>query len=267
MSVIKPRSLLTVLLMLLILLIAIDIFTGFWYFNRQLEFDSTKFNNIATPIATIVTFLVVFFGLFVALEQNRINYGASIKPHFNEEKERIKALIEKLTQLDYGLGTTIYNVNYDGFNYVKGIQDSILRLINNEEYKQDSEIFKNFDISRDIQMINKKSYYGILMHLNGWAVSSVYFPFESIRDLLTEIKKSKMTSDDKRHLYLQIKNQLLFEYIYCIGFHSSIIISPEIPILYSGPHVEFKKLHETRFGDLYRWIETNIPTMLEKTVP
>lgn len=260
--ILKSKHLLKFLVFTLIILVTIDILTGLWYFNRNLEFDSTKFNNIATPIVTLVSFLALFYSLSISLEQNQINLADNLKPYFENEKDKIITNIKKLTQNDYGMKTKIYETNYDGFNYAKGIRDSILKLVIDGDYIADINKLENLSVNEAFTLIRERSYGESLIYLNNWGIGAVYFPFNNIKKLLNEILSSKMHIEAKRSLYLQIKDEILFDYIDLMLFDKNIIISPTIPILFTGQQVEFKKFHETRFGDLFRWIEENVPFIL-----
>lgn len=61
------------LLSILILLILIDLSTGIWYWNKlNLKFNSSEFNNIVTPILTMIATPIYAWALYTTIKQNKI---------------------------------------------------------------------------------------------------------------------------------------------------------------------------------------------------
>ncbi len=251
------------LIIILIILVAIDIGTGIWYWNRlNLKFDSTQFNNIATPIVSIVSFIIIFFTLLVSMRQNSINLSLSIKSYF---ERKIDLLLDeaKNTKLNDAIVANLFpNENYNGINYVNSIVKSIKLLERNEQFKDDYREFKELGNSRDREYYKERDYYKIVLYLNQFTLSFNDFGslYNQIQNLFVEINTSKLISEDKYFLQRRIKAEILQDYLSFIEKEKKYKIHEyEIPIMDEIPKpITYKYFHETEFAALYNWIKKNV---------
>jgi len=78
------------LIFILIILISIDLSTGIWYWNKlNLKFDSNEFNNIATPILTMIATPIYALALYTTIRQNKITLSQNLKPFYEKEIDNL----------------------------------------------------------------------------------------------------------------------------------------------------------------------------------
>jgi len=63
-----------------------DLLSGIWYWNRlNLKFDSGEFNNILTPLLTLIATPIYAFALYTTIKQNKIAHRQNLKPFYEKK--------------------------------------------------------------------------------------------------------------------------------------------------------------------------------------
>lgn len=257
----KIKQIIIFLLCIATLLLLTDLITGIWYWNRlNLKFDSEKFNNIITPLFTIIATIIYAFALFTTINQNKIILSQNLKPLYEKE---IEILITK--SRDIKIKGEITNdaepIEITALNYIKAINNTIINLSQNNEFIEDYSKYKNNELlTRDY--FKSRNYFGKLLFLSEFAfgINQVSFLYQEIKLLIQEINQSKLISDDKELLKKQIKRNLLSEYMAFIDFMDKHpLIVPPIPIVFDlQENIEFKLLSKTNFREHFDWFKSEL---------
>lgn len=129
------------MLVLIIILLGIDIFTGIWYWNRNnLIFNPVNFNNILTPILTLLAIIIYGIALFTSIEQNKILHNQNIKPYYLREIKKLKNRAKK-TEINH-LGV-FDEEKVHLLNYTKYLMSAITKLTKSNDFINDYKDFEN----------------------------------------------------------------------------------------------------------------------------
>ena len=129
------------MLVLIIILLVIDIFTGIWYWNRNnLIFNPVNFNNILTPILTLLAIIIYGIALFTSIEQNKILHNQNIKPYYLKEIKNLKNRAKK-TEINH-LGV-FDEEKVHLLNYTKYLMSAITKLTKSNDFINDYKDFEN----------------------------------------------------------------------------------------------------------------------------
>lgn len=249
----KTKYIIIGLLIVLICLVLIDIFTGIFYWNRlNLLISAENFNNIVTPIATSLAFIVYLFTLFYFVNQNKLLLSQSLKPFYEKQ---INDLIEKADLVKVQIGTNEYNI----YNYIGYIKKMLENINIDDNYKSDLNEFEkggtlNESYFEDRTYSDKLA--ELLCFIEPNEISTLQ---QKVIDLMFDILSSKMIKEDKGLLVYRLEDCLLKSYLDFVGaLDSNKLHSPLIPLLTATDFeatdfecVEFKKLNETKFRDCY----------------
>ncbi|MGW8123820.1 hypothetical protein ACV07N_14275 [Roseivirga echinicomitans] len=251
----KQLKLTQILISALIVLVAIDIITGIFFWNREyLFFDSTLFNNITTPIISILSLIIYSAALLFTIKQNKIIFSQHMRPYFEKQINRIQFEYET-EKIDTSFITT--DKEYNGINYPNLIAQQLLELTKSNDYNLDLVEFKKGNYLQK-KHYESRDYFGIVMFLSQF-LGGVYtsFKYDRIRELVAEIEASKMLDEDKLMLKKTIKKDLVINYVSLIKSEDSWQeISPPFPILFNpnSDKIEFKNISETNFRNSYDWL-------------
>lgn len=253
------------LVLLLAILVCIDILTGIWYWNRlNLKFDSQEFNNICSPLAGIISGLLMFFTVLLSQRQNKINLSLGIKPYFEKEVDKLVKEGDE-TPVDLKFRDLIdTNDPFNCINYTRLLDKLLRELYLSKEFKEDFMSNPSMQIYESREYYLSREYKEILLSLTEFYVgSNPVLNFNAkIKRLIREINNStNLITEDKSILIKRIKEDLIQNYISKIKVEKqSPDLIPKIPILYDPRkpgQVSFKLISETEFGDLYNWLEEN----------
>jgi hypothetical protein len=251
-TIMNNRNLIIILLGLLIALVLIDILTGIFYWNRSnLIFDAANYNNIVTPTATVLAFVVYTITLLYLIRQTKIAQSQNMKPFF---EAKLKALVSKGENVKIEYRGSQNVEKYNALTYVAGLQKLF------EVLKYDTDFVNDINNIGQVRYkqsdIEDKPYYdrlNIIFEILNDNSSLLKF-YQDIIDFLSEIEKSTMTNEDKFLLKKEVIDILLKDYIdFMRLLDTTDKFNPLIPILYimDTDNVEFKKLNETKFRDCY----------------
>ncbi len=238
-------------LILLGVLVLIDIFTGIWYWNRlNLEFSDTVFNNIFTPINSIISTILYGLALFLTIRQNKTINSYNIKDSFLKDINKLRKEAENFKVELKGK----YKTDFLEFEHV--IMEIFNELESNKEYLKDT---KELNSPIPDEKFKQKSYFPQMLFLmNFFNRHTHHNHYSNLKQIIEEVISSDMIINHKRKILNEIENELLRDYLFLssmIDYSVSII---EFPILI--PRLDIKdfkyqwiKIKETGFIDFYNW--------------
>lgn len=257
----KIKHIIIFLLSIAILLLLTDLITGIWYWNRlNLKFDPANFNNIFTPLFTIIATIIYAFALFTTINQNKIILSQNIKPHYEKEIENLVTKAREL-KINGEIANDGEPIEINALNYIKVINDTIIKLSQDNEFLEDYTKYENNELlTRDY--FKSRNYFGKLLFLSEFTIgiNQVSFLYQEIKLLIQEINQSKLISEDTELLKKQIKRYLLSEYMAFIDFMDKHpLIVPPIPIVFDlQEKIEFKLISNTNFREHFDWFKSEL---------
>jgi len=227
------KKAIVIFLIIASLLLIVDLLTGIWYWNKiNLLFNSNKFNNIFTPIISFLAFIVYALALYMAIKQNEIILSQNIKPHYENE---IDEYIAKAKEISIKNSLVLGSKEYNGFQYVDAIKDSLLTLTNDKDYNEDYEAYEKGEI-KNKEYFKTRSYYDTLLFLSEFTIdlNEINFFNLELKNLTDEINISKLIQEDKSLLKKKIKRLFLDKYMTIMRFTKMYeFMKIKFPILYS----------------------------------
>lgn len=229
-------------------LILIDILIRIW-FRFSLQFDSTVFNNIVTPIGGILSTILFFYALRLTIQQNQIILSQSLKPYFDEKFNRIKSDFEQTGNLP------IYEPRggVKSKNMVSEIWAVYRIMIQNDDYKRDVVAYQNGSKFKVVDFINK-SYSKEAVFLTQFTIQPLW-ELQSVADYLIEINESNLVIEDKTYLKRRVRETLIDEYYNLIDknhFDNNMFFFPK----YDGrPQDEVEFVHLLRDKNFKKYYE------------
>lgn len=261
----KLKYLILTLLLILIALIITDIITGIWFWNKyNLIFNAANFNNIITPILTLIAIIIYGLALFTSIKQNRIIYDQSILPYYLDE---IKKLKKKAKNKNFDTLNLFEGKKVNLLNFTTHLFSAITNLTKNIEFLKDYEDFKN-GIERDFEYFKTREYFNYLMFIYEFTIGfDIKFNFIDVKQLVEQIDSSELIKNNKTILKKRIKRELhIQEYIAFVEFFdkNSGKIAPLIPMTLesilknNGQKVMFKSITDTSLKEPYEWYKNNL---------
>ncbi len=252
------------MLLLIAALLAVDVLTGIWYWNRlNLRFDSSEFNNILTPIATIAGVVIYVITLKYLVDQNRVSYSNSIRANY---ENRLKQLIEDVRTFNVTLEST--GATYGFHEVPNAIATLQKKLYRKEEFLR---VLDNYDGSVDLRdlLVNSQEpplyvqQYFELSELIDMPISKYLFLLKVVKEFIIEIEESPLIEEDKRHFKLAIRNGIM----YSIQIPTFVFLVDGIGgkeysfIRYKllGRYGELIKLMDAHFYKFKDWFDEKLP--------
>ncbi len=213
------------------------------------EPKSEEFNNIITPILTIIATVIYAWALINTIKQNDIILSQTIKPHFEGE---IEDLLNEARGVILDSRTLKINHEIHALNYVREVNNSLARLCKDEHFLKDLESFENNN-SINYSTLKERSYFGEILFLNQLiTMNGVDFFYGNVKLLLEEISQSKLIEVEIELLKKKIYRKLLNEYMAFIKFcDENKAFVPKIPFLKDAKSIEYKSLSDTSFRRYY----------------
>ena len=239
------------LLVILITLVLADILTRFFFWKElDLVFDASNFNNIVTPIATVLAFCVYYTTLKNLIKQTKIIKSQSMKPFF---ETRLKDLKLKAASVLIEYKGSDEVKKYDALNYINGLSKLYNLLVYDIDFNND--IIRTHE-NITTEYIESRSYYNrfsiIFDIIND--KNPLYKYYLNVEQFFYDVETSTMTDEDKALFKKEVIEILLKDYIEFIkALDLDNIYNPLIPLLYTtdSDSVEFKQLNQTKFRDCY----------------
>ena len=231
----------------------------FSFLNKDYLFNTEIFNNLITPLATIISIFIYFIALRFTFFQNRVILSQNLKPHYENEIENLKLeFLNRKIKIDLNPDATVHN----GINYVTAIKDKILKLAQNPDFVTDIIKNKKGEIISRYHFQNS-SYYEDLLEILIFTseLGPMHFLYDDLKLLIEEISLSKLIADDKKFLKKKIRREFLEQYMAFIGFmdeHPDMV--PPVPLLFHSleEDIEFKTLNKTAFRQNYDWFKQEL---------
>jgi len=230
-----------VLLVLSCLLLAIDISVRFWFCRGlNLVFNPENFNNILTPIATIIS-VALFVGFSVY--QSRIIVSQNLKSQYQDQ-------IRKMTQAFDEKAGTLHN-NLTTFELI-GEMSNVIILQVSDEYKKDIQDFQS-GTRQNRAYFETRLYFPEFRNLNSLFLYGMPH-FHRVRKLITDIETADLRRDDRKFILQQVEDDLLWEFMH---WAEMILDAKEgghdMSILCFEPDPSFVKASTTSIGDDFRF--------------
>ena len=224
------------LLRFIVAIVIVDIVIRIWFSSGlNLVFSSTEFNNIITPLATIIAVIIYYSALRNSNHQNKILMSQNLKPYFDKKIDELYNEIEpKIIEVHYSSfeedpinGGMISDVKKFKFiNYTDAIRYCILQLGEDTQYVQTkNEIADGKSINHFV--INSLPFHKTLYSLNELVFSNKYSHFVyKVDELLRDIKISKLLEEDKQNYFKNLYNAYFKEYMEFIKYFG-VTLQPE----------------------------------------
>jgi len=181
---------LTFITIALLIFIIIDIFIRIRYCtNVILQFNSSEFNNILTPIISFFGFIAVIITIWIALGQKK---SKESEYYFKDYQTKIN-IIEREKE---STGTW---TNHDFLDFIKPIQSDVDSILTNSEYLSDLNSFRNgLNTTSD-----NKSYDRTLSVIRLFKIEARIL-YKSILYLIKEIEQHRFLTNTHKDLLLNI---------------------------------------------------------------
>lgn len=196
----KVTRSLTLISIALLILIIFDIFIRLRYCtNVILQFNSSEFNNILTPIISFFGFVALILTILIALGQKK---STESEYYFKDYQTKIN-IIEREKD---STGTWS---NHDFLDFIKPIQSDVDSILKNSEYLSDLDSFrKGLNISSD-----NKSYDRSLSVIRLFQLEARML-YKSILYLIKEIEQHRFLTKTHKDLLLNsIVDRLISSYL------------------------------------------------------
>jgi hypothetical protein len=163
----------------------------FYFYNLHLRFDSQKFNNITTPIISLLGFLAVVITILLTLKQLKHQQGSN---YLNYYKDQINTLAAQTPASKQGIGfSTMELLNYPMF-----VSEKYDLLKKFPEYVLDLDKYKaGISVNSD-----GKDYDKILGHIRYFS-ASLGILLRQYKSLINEIDSHKILDTSQKQLLLK----------------------------------------------------------------
>ncbi len=191
---------LTLIFIALSILIIIDIFIRLRYCtNVILQFNSSEFNNILTPIISFFEFVALIIAILITLGQKKST----------ESEYYFKDYQTKINIIERGKDSTGTWTNNDLLDFIKPIQSDVDSILKTSEYLSDLSSYRNgLNISSD-----KKSYDRTLSVIRLFQLEARML-YKSILYLIKEIEQHRFLTQTHKDLLLNnIVDRLISNYL------------------------------------------------------
>lgn len=193
------------------------------------HFDWELFALVAGPIISLIAVIIYGLALRLSPRQNKVLLSQNIKPNFEKE---IAALEEEAKEKKYNHATPGYTKVYNNLSFTQGIIDSLNKISNDEDYREDLLKKEN---GEEITWgyLEKRNYWPHLLYsqLFIWKNSEPRNYFLEIKKLLKDIQQSQLIVEDKvmveNHLRRKLLKTFLNDMLY-IQFTNSLDV--QIPL-------------------------------------
>jgi hypothetical protein len=256
----KTKNLILFAIVLLIVLVLIDLLTGIFYWNRlYLVFDSGNFNNIVTPVVSILALVTYAGTLFHLINQNQIALSQSLKPFYEKELDE---LLKKASMISVEAYNGNETINYSVYNFIEGIKLSFSKLQNFDSFKRDTKQSES-GYKFNVEDIETRNYFKFLdtLHQFSNTKNSVLLLLSEVVNLFKDVSNSKLIEEDKALFQEKLLKIFLSDYLNFIESMKKDTNNkyPICPFIYDDgdERIEFKKLYSTQFGKAYEDLKIN----------
>jgi len=246
------KYLLPILLTVFSLLLITNIIIHYWNGWSITTGGSTLFNNLVTPIATIISIVIYYVTLRVLIKQNRINQSNNLKPDY---QRKFDFVMDKLKEkhIKYGNFTEKFNC----FDILDRLYEDVSGVVRNRGY---SEHLKEFKAKGELKIesnSNVKFLYvdDTLNHIYPFCNYGIS-RYDRAVDLIEKIKESGMLADDIIRFKEQIRMEMIDPYMQFIKKITSIKGQYPIPLFNERDNnniIPWKPFGETKISKHYNY--------------
>lgn len=237
-----------------------------WYWEQlHLKFDSSIFSDIFGPLFSLAGVVVYGVTLGYLIQQNRIQYSNTIKPHFEHQYSSLLGHIGSFSYEDpfkeemiFFKDIPMYVMNQADILYSDAaFNDSVNKLSQMQE-PFSKDVYKELDEhSNNLSLRLIK-----ITDLADSPLSDYLRVLQRIKKFITEVQKSRLLEDEKTNWQKRVYNELLQEILllnYAHLFIPRMHHNDKVPRIFSPTHdLEFTSIREFRIFDFYRWFEVNV---------
>lgn len=221
MKKIKGRFSLRSILLFVGVILLIDITVRLWFsYKLNLTFSSFEFNNIVTPIVTVIAAFIYYYTLREIKEQNNNHISSLQYAHF---KQKIEMISDSLREMNFNsLGILVddelkawakievrigdYKL-FNGLNYRFLYETLISKIYADPFYKKDLENDENH------QEYLRKEYYKIIDKTESELLRPISRQYDRVANICREISMSDINEKYKLMLFDIIIKQVLETYL------------------------------------------------------
>lgn len=255
----KLINIVIILLIICISLFLVDIFTGIWFWNRlNLEFSSSEFNNIITPVTGLIAIFIYYIALKYTQIQNKTINSYNLKEQFIKDIQKLRF---EAKGIEVNL-SDLYKTNFLEFEKVV-LNIFTHELYNNQEYLFDSN--NNVNINFIDDEIQKKSYYPQIHFLYSFVTmhSMSHGYYQKLKKFIEKVLELDMIENHKKNILEEIENELINDYLILISNIKTISKysrkAIQYAILYTDPvslNEKWCNILDTSFCDFYNWYQS-----------
>lgn len=247
------------LLLLVAFLLIANLATWYWFIiGMHLIFSSEIFDHIVSPLSGILGFIAIAYAIFVSAHQNRIAQSQNLRPYFDREIDKIE---ERISKKVFKPGITSPSAReYTGFTYEKYLNDLIMECVRDLHFAEDHKTSEQKNSFTWEYLLTRT--YGDKVLLIGEFTHGLgnRFEYDTLIDLIKEIKESKLIEDEQAQLIRRIKKEIIGDYLSMIRWFRNPIV-PTIPIMNIEtipPTYIFTRLGNTSLADHYELFEKEV---------
>lgn len=250
----KEHKVLLITLWVLISLLLVHIIIHLYFITGyHLDWSltgTTIFNNIATPIAAIVSGVLLYRALTATNKQNRISTSNSLLSHFEDKFKRIEDSWDAKGNLPRGITyKTLFHFIHKAFNSLKDDSGYELILRTREETKFTYNDFARLNRWEDVDLLN-------------YIVIDALVNLMVVTDFIKEINNEpNLINEHKRMLKAKIRENLVNDYMTFIksnDFDRTIFLIPLIHDKDKHGFIPFEQMHRTRFRRFYDFFRNEL---------
>ncbi|HRG08470.1 MAG TPA: hypothetical protein PLJ08_07815 [Cyclobacteriaceae bacterium] len=257
------KYLLSILLTVGCLLLLTNIIIHYWEGWSFTLYGSTLFNNLVTPIATIISIGIYSWTLLELIKQNKINHSNNLKPYF---ERRFSFVLEKLKDKIYKIDrpeAPNFHDNFsmhDCFSILEYFKEVEYLMNRDADYLSDSSDFKR-------GRVYKTEFYDYKVYSRYYVKNMEFFANHGISgyllvvDLIKEVKRSSLIDDDKQGFLNLIKLEMVdpyINYIDSIRLTPDYFMIPRITMPDKDQFVHFEPFYRTAISDHYDYFLTEL---------
>jgi len=253
------KNIAAILLFSIVVSLVTDILLRLWFWNDlHLLWSPENFNNVVTPVGTVISTVLFFIALILTIKQNKIIVSQNEKANFEHE---VKDLKEKL-ELDISnsilmnTGVTSQSEIFKGvtsLNYLDKVQQAIDRLFASSQYRIDLKYFENKETMHASELVTRDYYRDVrlLLTFSKFQVTKYYH----VTNFIDDINQSKMLEVDKA--FIKRKIRVFVDQYTSFVQHSADIAVPDIYDSVDN-QVPWKKYRDTGFDRFYTTFVTKL---------
>ena len=244
----------TVLIIFMIILLLLDITVRLEFTKINLGgFDPSYFNNIVTPIATVISIGLYFYALKLMTKQNAIIGSQNSYPFIDMQFNQTKKVLEKLVAIQ----PPVPDKNCTAFNCAANIYETMLKVRSNKEFISD-EIDYLSGIRRPRSYYEDRSYFSEICFLTHYCFFGIS-EYSSVVSLIEEIEKSKLEDEVKLQFKKRILNELVSEYVNIMVIWDVSPESYQIPMInLDEKNVKYESILSTNYRNHFDYFKKKL---------